>query len=364
MIRIDEIYDNVFLPHVKTISYTALHWFEPFGTTDVKNLVAKPQINGGVHVPNGEPVQRIIMWDQEPVHRNRFSPFIEQFQPYTTLSAKFYKTLTVVTSEYDSDDVNWITDTYGLQTGYYFFHAWAALDWYRGYNRTSLAQPFAERKPYNTFLCANNIIGGERKHRIEMLQQFVGRNLLDKNLISFPDVCPYEGQSLELLCVKYDLDCPKVRLPLMIDNGSGHAAKSHKIDLWDQANNSLIHVVTETVYRGRKKHLTEKSFKPIVMQQPFVIQSCKGSLEYLRRYGFKTFSEFWDESYDEADDSTRTYEIGKLLESINNMTQKEKTHLQTAVNSTVEHNYNWFYGEEFEKLLWNELETMMKKWNR
>ena len=59
-----------------------------------------------------------------------------------------------------------------------------------------------------------------------MLQQFVGRDLLGKNLISFPDVCPHEGQSLQLLCVKYDLDCPKVRLPLMIDNGSGHAAKS------------------------------------------------------------------------------------------------------------------------------------------
>ena len=110
----------------------------------------------------------------------------------------------------------------------------------------------------------------------------------------------------------------------------------------EQANNSLIHVVTETVYRGRKNHLTEKSFKPIVMQQPFIIQKvCKGSLEYLRRYGFKTFAEFWDESYDEADDSTRTYEIGKLLESINTMSQKEKAQLQTAVNSTVEHNYNW-----------------------
>ena len=44
------------------------------------------------------------------------------------------------------------------------------------------------------------------------------------------------------------------------------------------------------------------------------------------------------------------------------MTQKEKAQLQTAVNSTVEHNYNWFYGEEFEKLLWNELTTMTNKW--
>ena len=365
MIRIDEIYDNVMLPLVKQSPNTALHWFDPFGSVQYTDLVSKPVIHGDV--------RRIIMWDQEPLHRNLFAPFIKIIKPPILMRPDApYGTpdrphgvkgpIIIVTSEWQSEDVDWATDTYGLETGYYFFHAWAALDWYRGYNRTSLAQKFSERKPYNTFLCPNNIIGGERRHRIEMLQQFVGRDLLDKNLISFPDVCPYEGQSLQLLCVKYDLDCPKVRLPLMIDNGSGYAAQSHRIDLWEQANNSLIHVVTETVYKGRKNHLTEKSFKPIVMQQPFIIQSCKGSLEYLRRYGFRTFGDFWDESYDEADDSTRTYEIGKLLEDINTMTQKEKTQLQTAVNSTVEHNFNWFYSAEFEKLLWDELQGMMAKW--
>jgi len=360
MIRIDEIYDNVFLPHVKKIPNAALHWCNPFGSVDFKNLVSKPSINGGLHIPVDKQIIRIIMWDQEPLHRCTFTPFIDKFfgWPY---HGPYFR---LVTSEYQSEAVQWARDTYGLTCDYYFFHAWAALDWYRGYNRTSLAQPFRDRKPYNTFLCPNNIIGGERKHRIEMLQQFVYRNLLDCNLISFPDVCPYEGASLELLCLKYDLECPQVNLPLMIDNGSGYAAQSHQIDLWEQANNSLIHVVTETVYRGKRNHLTEKTFKPIVMQQPFIIQSCKGSLEYLRRYGFRTFSEFWDESYDEAEDSVRTYKIGELLESIHNMTQKEKTTLQTAVNSTVEHNYKWFYSTEFEELLWTELQTMMAKWNR
>jgi hypothetical protein len=351
MIRIDEIYDGVFVPVVKKIPSTGLHWFDPFGSTDFKNICNKPAVHG---VPDN----RIIMWDQEPIYRNRFTTFIDQFNPLYLHTNK----CRLVTSEYNSEDASWAKDTYGLEMDYYFFHGWAALDWYRGYNRISIAQKFSERKPYNTFLCPNNIIGGERKHRIEMLQQFVGRNLLDKNLISFPDVCPYEGSSLKLLCIKYDLECPNVKLPLMIDNGSGYAAQSHRIDLWEQANNSLIHVVTETVYRGKKNHLTEKTFKPIAMQQPFILQSCKHSLEYLRRYGFKTFGEFWDESYDEADDTVRTYEIGKLLENINSMSQKEKASLQSAVSTTVEYNYNWFYSAEFEQLLWEELDEMMNKW--
>ena len=309
MIRIDEIYNGVFVPIAIKKPWFGVHFFNPFGSTEFSNICSIPAIArertygcpiaekrwaavGGQKVPD-----RVIMWDQEPLHRDRFTKFISQFQ--STYEAD---TTRLVTSEWNSDCVTWACDTYGLEADYYFFHGWAALDWYRGYNRTSIAQNFEERNPYNTFLCPNNIIGGERRHRIELLNELVNRNLLDKNLISFPDVCPYEGQSLKALCKKYDLPYPNVRLPLMIDNGSGHAAKSHQIDLWDQANNSLIHVVTETVYNGNKNHLTEKTFKPIVMQQPFIIQSCRGSLEYLRRYGFKTFSEFWDESYDELPD--------------------------------------------------------------
>ena len=353
MIRIDEIYHNVFLPQIKDQTNCSLTWFDPFGSTKFQDICSFPKRKIG---------KRWLFWDQEPVHQHTAKLFFDQFIPAYNTNGE--TNITVITSEYNSSNVAWLCDTYGIDNDYYFFHAWAALDWYRGYNRTSLAQPFQDRKPYNTFLCPNNIIGGERKHRIEMLQQLVYRNLLDRNLISFPDVCPYEGQSLELLCKKYNLECPDVRLPLMIDNGSGYAAQSHRIDLWEQANNSLIHVVTETVATGKRNHLTEKTFKPIVMQQPFIIQSCGGSLEYLRRYGFRTFGEFWDESYDEANDDIRTKEIGKLLESLHNMNQKEKTTLQTAVNSTVEHNYNWFYSEEFEKLLWNELQTMMAKWNQ
>lgn len=336
-----------------------LHWFEPFGTTNFDNMISKPPVYWSMNNDPGNPSNstRIIFWDQEPLHLDIFDSFINQFNnTYQSVHKK------IITSEYKSENVKRVCDTYELDCDYYFFHAWAALDWYRGYNRTSLAKPFLERKPYNTFLCPNNIIGGERKHRILLLNEFVNRNLLDKNLISFPDVCPYEGQSLKVLCAKYNLPMPNVRLPLMIDNGSGYAAKSHQIDLWEQANNSLLHVVTETVATGDRNHLTEKSFKPIVMQQPFIIQSCRGSLEYLRRYGFRTFGEFWDESYDEADDVDRTTKIGKLLQDINNMSQKEKTTLQTAVNSTVEHNFQWFYGKEFEEILWKELTTMIGKW--
>lgn len=347
MIRIDEIYNNVFLAALQDQTSTDLHWFDPFGSTDFTDSINLPFIPGRIN-------HRIVFWDQEPMHRDRIEKFFDQYLPIFHADK-----ITIVTSEHNSEDVLWTCNTYGLQSAYYFFHGWAALDWYRGYNRTYLMQPFAERKPNITFLCPNNIIGGRRKHRLELLSELVDRKLVHTNLVSFPDRCPYENRSVAELCQDYNIDMAAVELPLKIDNGSNYHSESHAIDMWELANQSLLHVVTETVYSGRKQHLTEKTFKPIVMQQPFVLVSCQGSLEYMRRYGFKTFGSLWDESYDEASDKCRILKIGELLADLNNLSFKDKQQLQKHLIPLVEHNFRWFYSNEYEQLLWKELQGMI-----
>jgi hypothetical protein len=231
------------------------------------------------------------------------------------------------------------------------------LDWYRGYDRCFLGVPFKDKSIEKLFLCMNNIIGGRRKHRLLLFKQIIDRELLPRCFASFPDVCPYEKKSVQTLCNEYgiSLDLDRVRLPLKIDNRSNYHASSSNVDFWNLSNKSLIHLVTETVYNGRKCHLTEKSFKPIVAQQPFIIVSCQGSLDYLKSYGFKTFSDFWDESYDECDDETRIVYIGKLLEDLSNLSVGELSRLQKHLTPIVEHNFKWFYSQEFESLLWREL---------
>lgn len=349
MIRIDEIYNNVFVPALQHRLQVGLHWFDPFGSTDIQNICNVPPVDGCAK-------HRYMFWDQEPLHRDRVKIFFDQY------SGIYQGPTTIITSEYHSEDADWVCDTYDLNSSYYFFHAWAALDWYRGYNRVFMSVPFGDRSPAHTFLCPNNIVGGRRKHRIELLAQIVDRQLLHNNLISFPATCPYEDRTVADLCREYNISLGLVDLPLIIDNNVNHANASHKIDMWSLANRSLIHVVTETVYHGQKQHLTEKTFKPIVMQQPFIVVSCGGSLEYLRRYGFQTFSKFWNEDYDYQDDSTRVMTIGKLLSDLNQLSHKEKQQLQRHLVPVVEHNFQWFYSREFENLLWQEMTAMIKKW--
>lgn len=312
---------------------------------------------------HGDDVQEhnfILLHDQEPIHldihENLFTSAAERNKDLNYNNGP--KHSAIVHSEYNSYDVELVKQKYNWKDYYYFWHGWAALDWYRGYNKTFLYTTFAERTITHTFLFPNNIVGGKRKHRLELLQELEKRNLVESNLISFPSQCPYEQKTVDELCYYYGIDPVKTPLPMVLDSFDNQANNSHEIKLWEYADKSLVHVVGETVFLGKKNHLTEKSFKPIAMQQPFVIASCKNSLQYLRNYGFETFSSVWDESYDSSDDEVRCSKIADLLADLE---QADKQELQRQCAPIVEHNLNHFYGGDFERILWKELTDMLEK---
>ena len=117
---------------------------------------------------------------------------------------------------------------------------------------------------------------------------------------------------------------------------------------------------TETVYFGRRLHITEKTFKAIALEMPFVLVAPAHSLEYLREYGFKTFASVFDESYDkETDDFVRVEKVTKLLKDLDNLSVKERQEIHRACLPIVEHNYNHFYYGGLTDILWPELMNML-----
>jgi hypothetical protein len=113
------------------------------------------------------------------------------------------------------------------------------------------------------------------------------------------------------------------------------------------------------VYTGRRSQLTEKSFKPIALGMPFVIVGTQGSLKYLRSYGFRTFGDIWDESYDDADDDVRIEKIAKLLKDLDSMSMDQKKKIFESAHDVIKHNWNHFYNGRFESVLWAELQEML-----
>ena len=335
---------------------------DPFGHTGPEHLY-----NFGQDIV--EEKQYVFMHDQEPIqitaHRALFDDVVRRNDDMSW-HWKGAVPGTVVVSE-QGECVNELESIYGWRTSYYFFHGWACLDWYRGYDRTFLfSHPNDRPQPTRTFMSPNRIIGGERQHRVLFIYH-VMRLGLQHNHISAPRVCPVENQDIVAIAERYCNRYPDIvqvleqdGLPLLFKNEPTQQMTSCWLGNFEEAMDSLIYVPTETVYFGRRTHITEKTFKAIALGMPFVLVAAAGSLEYLRSYGFQTFHDILDESYDEEiDDFRRLERVTDLLAGIEACSHREREQIWRHALPRVEHNWNHFYRGGFESRLWPELVNML-----
>ena len=311
--------------------------------------------------------------DQEPIHLDIHRPLFDSVE-VRNRDVRYPEGALVkalIHSEKNSEAVDQVCSVYNWQPYYYFFHGWAALDWYRGYNHTWLMPDPRDRKISATFVCPNRIVAGMRSHRLVLFYYMQKYNMMN-NFISFPEQCPAENIKVIDAVASLRNTYPDIVdvyqravLPLNFANEQGSPMHSCWLSLFEESSQSLLYVVTETLATGRRWHLTEKTFKPICLRMPFVLVSTQGSLEYLRSYGFRTFASLWDESYDqEPNDVLRLEKIAKLLKSLNDLSTKEKQNLFDGAYEIVEHNYKHFYNGAFENILWTEFTTMLDQLTR
>ena len=101
---------------------------------------------------------------------------------------------------------------------------------------------------------------------------------------------------------------------------------------------SYLHVVTETFHKG-EGFISEKMFKPIIFFQPFVAIAQVNTLKYFKELGYRTFSEFIDESYDsEVDDQIRIKKSTKSI--IDFISQDNLQEIIEKMYPILEYNYN------------------------
>lgn len=111
--------------------------------------------------------------------------------------------------------------------------------------------------------------------------------------------------------------------------------------------NSFLSIVGETIFYQNEEfktgYLSEKVWKPIGHSHPFIILAPSKTLNYLKELGFKTFSPFIDESYDDIEDENlRLKKILEILENFSNKTLDEKYQFLFDVKDILEHNFNLF----------------------
>ena len=209
-----------------------------------------------------------------------------------------------------------------------------------------------ETVPPKLFLMWNRRL---RDHRIELAVNLERYDLVDRSLISFSDEDQdYPGRSAvhrfntQRLTDIFNID-PTVtqkfinRLPLVLDgeNNINQMCQDYGNATRSYYQQSLISIVTETNFYDREISLTEKSFKPSKEKHPFIIAGVKGVIKGMHELGFQTFSEFWDESYDNIDDpGERMRKIMEVVGYIGTWTPEQIIDFRRRVKPILDHNYN------------------------
>jgi hypothetical protein len=117
-----------------------------------------------------------------------------------------------------------------------------------------------------------------------------------------------------------------------------------------------ISVVLETVFDERI-HLTEKILRPIACGHPFILAAGPGSLSVLRRYGFKTFSGYIDESYDNIQDpQERLAAICYEMKRIQQLSSTDREKLLKICQGIAAYNRKHFFSDKFFNTVVSELE--------
>jgi hypothetical protein len=250
----------------------------------------------------------------------------------------------------------------------------AAADWYRGYQYcTSLTSP-TNRQIHKKYITFNRITGNSRVYRSLFVAELEKHNLLNFGHVSYSNVCPVHNNyqiSLQHAKEKYNIpneyikevqsNLDAINFPLRIDKKGEITNGSQTLDPIPELMESFLHVVTETCFWDNRTHLTEKIFKPIVAQQPFVLLGCKDNLKYLRSYGFKTFDAWWDESYDQLEDPIKRIQaVVNIIKDVCNTPNNELEGMLRGMNHVLEYNYNLFYSKDFIDSAWNEMTTSLQ----
>lgn len=181
----------------------------------------------------------------------------------------------------------------------------------------------------------------QHEHRIDLYNHLKSSNLLNESYASFKFIPEFDNNFGE------ECNWEDIR-----DN-LNHYLHKESMFIWDDA---FLQIVSESrtypheiklVTRNspdielefKSDYFTEKTTKAIASNMPFVIIGVSGILKRLHKIGFKTFGEFWDESYDEIEDYSERFE--KIKEIINWVASKDLKELTDIYNKMIpifEHN--------------------------
>jgi hypothetical protein len=194
-----------------------------------------------------------------------------------------------------------------------FFRYFDAFNWLQpGYD-----QYRPQRKSlYKALLLMNR----KRKHRTQLIQK-LGTQI---------DQCVWSYIEQDKQLNHADVPPPDI-----------HWQRYLNTDWFDQCCFSIVAETFAEPPVDRVPFVTEKTWKPVAMQHPFVVLGEPGTLQHLHSLGFETFENLWSEDYDTTQSTER-----RIDQVVENVTQYDMAPLDQLTLQKIEHNRNHFFDRK------------------
>jgi len=205
-------------------------------------------------------------------------------------------------------------------------------------------------RPY-AFDC---LLGARREHRDFAMLSMQNTGLLDQGIVTYRDLFVghwidstpervaklFDGTALQYPYVSPHLDPVWEVKPVMDNSVSGLVP-------WEIYNRTWFSVVCETLAQGRVFLSAEKMGKCFQARRLFVVFAIQGFLQHYRDWGFETFGDIIDESYDaEPDDICRW---SSAFEQVKWLCAQDLPALLQKLRPRLDHNHHRLYEFEQEK---------------
>lgn len=260
--------------------------------------------------------RKLIFHDQEPV---MFSSYEQDWMNKIYSFNRLETGHIFANSEINSVEKNKILAASGWHDFYWFSNGFLALEWYRFFKYATYLEQRWE--PKYTFSSYNRILPG-RQHRA-VIADHLHKNYTKRIILS-----------------KHTGTQDDIFINTVSTQSDNYSYDIHENDFID----SFCHVITERLFYESRIHLTEKTFRPIICCRPFILVSSPGALSYLQSYGFKTFSNFWPEDYDNIKDhNERLNAIIDVVDYIGSLRHDQMLSMLNGMKDILLYNRRHFY---------------------
>jgi hypothetical protein len=139
--------------------------------------------------------------------------------------------------------------------------------------------------------------------------------------------------------------------PFRADSCTSEQHNLYSNTVQDHFKDSYLNVILEThldVDQSGGVFITEKTFKPIKNCQPFIVFGAKGTIQQLKRMGYRTFDHVIDHSYDGIENNTQRWNTA--YQEFTRLISSDIHEIYLSCRADLEHNQRLFLSSKAQRL--------------